>query len=285
MTRRNGVRRTCHKTRKTKKASAMHLKINGLNFHLEDRGNSDGLPLVFLHSWAGSSRSWKYVVAALPSRLRPIAIDQRGWGRSGSPSSGFQLADLASDAKEIVKALKLDRYVLVGHSMGGKVAQLIASERPEKLSGLILVAPAMPGPMHRPPEVREGMVGVMNSAALIQQTIDNTLTAKRLSSEVNAQVIEDALGGSPEAKRAWPMSTSQEDIRERVGRIQVPTLVVANELDKVDPVPELRAELLPRIPHAEMKIIPATGHLSPLESPLELAEIIGQFSERLSQDK
>jgi hypothetical protein len=52
--------------------------------------------------------------------------------------------------------------------------------------------------MHRPPEVREGMVGVMNSAALIQQTIDNTLTAKRLSAEVNAQVIEDGLRGSPE---------------------------------------------------------------------------------------
>jgi predicted alpha/beta-fold hydrolase len=122
------------KPEKTKRASAMHLKINGLNLHLEDRGNSDGLPLVFLHSWAGSTHSWKYVVAALPNRLRPITIDQRGWGRSESHSSGFQLADLTSDAKEVVKALKLDRYVLVGHSMGGKVAQLIASERPEKLS-------------------------------------------------------------------------------------------------------------------------------------------------------
>jgi alpha/beta hydrolase fold len=103
------------KPEKTKRASAMHLKINGLNLHLEDRGNSDGLPLVFLHSWAGSTHSWKYVVAALPNRLRRITIDQRGWGRSESHSSGFQLADLASDAKEVVKALKLDRYVLVGH--------------------------------------------------------------------------------------------------------------------------------------------------------------------------
>src|SRR5277367_6176165 len=189
----------------------MHLKINGFNLHVEDSGNSDGLPLVFLHSWAGSSRSWKYVVAALPNRLRPIAIDQRGWGRSDSPSSGFHLAGLASDVKEVVKALKIDRYVLVGHSMGGKVAQLIASERPEKLSGLILVAPAMPGPLRFPHERREGMVNVMNSADLIQQMIDNMLTAKRLSPEANAQVIEDGLRGSPEAKRAWPLSTSQED--------------------------------------------------------------------------
>ena len=163
---------------------------------------------------------------------------------------------------------------------GGEVAQLIASERPEKLSGLILVAPAMPGPLHFPPERREGMVNIMNSAALIQQTIDNMLTAKRLSSEVNAQVIEDGLRGSPEAKRAWPISTSQEDLREIVSQIQVPTLVIAGELDKVDPVSELQSELLPRIPHAEMKIIPATGHLSPLESPTEVAEMIRYFLEK-----
>jgi pimeloyl-ACP methyl ester carboxylesterase len=62
-------------------------------------------------------------------------------------------------------------------------------------------------------------------------------------------------------------------------------LVIAGELDKVDSVSELQSELLPRIPHAEMKIIPATGHLSPLESPIELAEIISHFSEELGQDK
>jgi pimeloyl-ACP methyl ester carboxylesterase len=259
----------------------MHLKINGLNLHLEDSGNSDGLPLVFLHSWAGSARSWKYVVDALPSRLRTITVDHRGWGRSESHLSGFDLAGLASDAKEVVKALKLDRYVLIGHSMGGKVAQLIASERPEKLSGLILVAPAMPGPLRFPPERREDMVHTMDSAVLIQQTIDNMLTAKRLSPEVNAQVIEDALRGSPEAKRAWPISASQEDIRERVGLIQVPTLVIAGELDKVDPVSELQSELLSRISRAEMKIIPATGHLSPLESPIEVAELIIRFLEQM----
>jgi pimeloyl-ACP methyl ester carboxylesterase len=259
----------------------MHLTINGLKLHLEDRGNSDRLPLLFLHSWAGSARSWKFVVDALPDGLRPITIDHSGWGESEShSSSGFDLASLASDVKEVVKVLGLKRYVLVGHSMGGKIAEFIASERPAKLSGLILVAPAMPGPLRFPLERREAMVATMDSAGLIQQTIDTMLTAKRLSPDVNAQVIEDALRGSPEAKRAWPLATSQEDIRESVSQIQVPTLVIAGELDKVDPVSELKTELLPRIPHAEMKIIPATGHLSPLESPTEVAELISYFLKR-----
>jgi pimeloyl-ACP methyl ester carboxylesterase len=98
---------------------------------------------------------------------------------------------------------------------------------------------------------------------------------------MDAQVIEDALRGSPEAKRAWPISTSPEDIRERVRLVQVPTLVIAGELDKVDPVSELQSELLSRISHAEMKIIPATGHLSPLESPIEVAELIIRFLEQM----
>jgi 3-oxoadipate enol-lactonase len=84
-----------------------------------------------------------------------------------------------------------------------------------------------------------------------------------------------------EAKRAWPISTSQEDIRGRVGLIQIPTLVIAGELDKVDPVSELQSELLSRIPHAEVKVIPATGHLSPLESPIEVAELITRFLEQM----
>ena len=62
-----------------------------------------------------------------------------------------------------------------------------------------------------------------------------------------------------------------------MGKIDVPTLIIAGELDKVDPASELKSELLSRIPHAEMKIIPATGHLSPLESPTEVAEMIIHF--------
>jgi hypothetical protein len=102
-------------------------------------------------------------------------------------------------------------------------------EWPEKLSGLILVASAMPGPMHRPPKVMEGMVGVMNSAALIQQTIDNTLTAKRLSAEVNAQVVEDGLRGSPEDEA--PHTAIAKSVQRRSvkvianhGEIAMPTI-------------------------------------------------------------
>jgi pimeloyl-ACP methyl ester carboxylesterase len=191
------------------------------------------------------------------------------------------LADLAADAAGVIAALGLKRYVLVGHSMGGKVAQLLASGRPDGLAGLILVAPSPPQPMVLPPAVREMMAGAYASREAVEMSIDQMLTAKPLSPEDRQQVIEDSLGGAAPAKAAWPRATSLEDITDRVGAIAVPTLVIAGEQDRVDSVATLERELLPRIPGAVMRVVPGTGHLSMLESPDEVARLIAEFAETL----
>ena len=80
---------------------------------------------------------------------------------------------------------------------------------------------------------------------------------------------------------AWPRATSLEDITGEMTAIAVPTVVIAGECDKVDPVDVLRAEVLTRIPQAVMHVLPGTGHLSPLESPQELAALIGRFADAL----
>jgi pimeloyl-ACP methyl ester carboxylesterase len=103
------------------------------------------------------------------------------------------------------------------------------------------------------------------------------LTAKRLSTEDREQVIEDSLRGSAPAKIVWPRATSLEDIAACVADINVPTLVIAGELDRVDPPIRLQAELLPRIPQAVMHVLPGTGHLSMLESPGAVTTLIADF--------
>lgn len=254
----------------------MKIASNGITLHVEEQGQGD-LALVFLHYWGGSARTWKHVAAELATRFHTFAIDQRGWGQSEAPASGYALADLAADAEGIVEALTLHRYVLVGHSMGGKVAQLMASRHPAGLMGLVLVAPSPPTPMAVPAEAREMMVGAYESRATVEATIDNVLTAKPLSAEDREGVIQDSLRGAPAAKQAWPRATSQENIAEQVSNIDVPTVVIAGELDRVVPVGVLRAELLSRVPQAVMHVLPGTGHLSMLESPGELTELIRSF--------
>ena len=102
----------------------MDITTNNVRLHVEDQGQG-ATTLVFLHYWGGSSRTWREVIGALGPDVRCIAIDQRGWGRSDAPAEGYVLADLAADAEGVIGALGLERYILVGHSMGGKVAQLI----------------------------------------------------------------------------------------------------------------------------------------------------------------
>jgi pimeloyl-ACP methyl ester carboxylesterase len=192
------------------------------------------------------------------------------------------LADLAADAEGVISELNLQRYVLIGHSMGGKVAQLMASSEPVELAGLILVAPSPPSPMVMPARAREIMAGAYASRETVEAAIDTMLTAKPLSVEDREQVIEDSLRGAPQAKVAWPKFTSIEDIAAQVGDITVPTLVIAGELDRVDPPIRLRAELLTRIPQAVMHVLPGTGHLSMLESPDAVAGLIADFSRDLT---
>jgi pimeloyl-ACP methyl ester carboxylesterase len=259
----------------------MKVASNGLAIHVEEQGHGD-VALVFLHYWGGSSRTWRHVIAGLAPSFRTIAIDHRGWGQSDAPDTGYSLADLAADAEGVIAALNLRRYIVIGHSMGGKVAQLMASRRPEGLAGLVLVAPSPPQPLAMPPAAREIMAGAYATRETVEAAIDNMLTAKPLSAEDREQVIADSLRGAPPAKLAWPTATSLEDITAEVGAIDVPTLVIAGASDRVDSPELLREELLARIPHAAMQVLPDTGHLSMLESPDALIPLMADFCRSIS---
>ncbi|CAG9266345.1 putative 2-succinyl-6-hydroxy-2,4-cyclohexadiene-1-carboxylate synthase [Paraburkholderia unamae] len=254
----------------------MEIETNGTRIHVKDQG-SGALALVFLHYYGGSSRTWDGVAAALPDRYRIVATDHRGWGDSAAPADGYGIADLAADAEGVIEALGLERYILVGHSMGGKVAQCIASRRPGGLEGVVLVAPAPPTPAVLTDEQRATLAGAYQSRESVEFVIDHVLSARPLDAALREQVIEDSLKAAPQAKAAWPNVAMFEDIGAAVTSIDVPTIVVCGEHDQVDRISTLQAELLPRIPHAQMHILPGTGHLSPLEAPGELARIIAQF--------
>ena len=254
----------------------MEIRSNGTRIHVAQQGSGE-LALVFLHYYGGSSRTWDGVAGALADHYRIVATDHRGWGESEAPAEGYGIADLAADAEGVIQTLGLKRYVVVGHSMGGKVAQLIASRWPDGLEGLVLVAPSPPSPMLLSDEQRATLTGAYQSRESVEFVIDHVLTATALNATLREQVIEDSLKGAPQAKAAWPNVAMREDITAAVASIDVPTIVISGELDQVDRVATLQAELMPRIPHAALHLLPEIGHLSPLEAPVEVAQIIAQF--------
>jgi pimeloyl-ACP methyl ester carboxylesterase len=257
------------------------IDTQGFSLHVELAG--EGLPtLVFLHYWGGSARTWSPVIEQLAGTVRCVAYDQRGWGRSGGPTDGYAISDLAEDALAVVAALELDDYVLVGHSMGGKVAQAVAAGHPEGLRGLVLVAPAPATPKLLPDEAREQMLSAYETRESVLVTLENMLSYTKLSDSLREQVVEDSLAGTPGANRTWPTSAIAEDVSTSIDTIDVPVLVLVGEHDLVEPVGFLQETVARHIPNAQLRVIQGSGHLLPLEAPEEVAAQIRAFIEDAS---
>jgi pimeloyl-ACP methyl ester carboxylesterase len=146
------------------------IDTNGAAIQIAETG--DGAPaLVFLHYWGGSSRTWQAVIDRLGGRPRTIAFDQRGGGVSVATDGRYDLGAMADDAATVAHTLGLDRCVLVGHSIGGKVARVVAKRRPQALVGLVLVAPAPPTPMPVPDAQRAAMLDSYGSRQGLEQAL------------------------------------------------------------------------------------------------------------------
>ena len=252
----------------------MKINIGELSLNVLESGAGEPA-LLFLHYWGGSARTWKRVIEKLRSSFRCIAYDQRGWGESDAPADGYAVADVAGDAAALVRALDLKRYVLVGHSMGGKAAQFLAAQRPAGLEALVLVAPASPLPQNIPEAAREAQLHAYDTRDTVLQAIA-FLTARPPNESTVEQIVEDSLRGSAAAKLAWPTSAAYEDISERIKDINVPTLILAGDQDRQDPLHQ-QLEVIPRIPGARLEVVRESGHLSPIDQPGQLADAIRAF--------
>ncbi|HET7517434.1 MAG TPA: alpha/beta hydrolase [Actinomycetes bacterium] len=128
---------------------------DGVRLHARDWGGS-GQTVVLLHGLASNARIWDGVASRLAGAgLRVVALDQRGHGDSGQPSSGYDFASLVRDLDAALAALGLERPVLAGHSWGANVALQFAAERPGTLAGLALVDGGLLGVGERTDETRE----------------------------------------------------------------------------------------------------------------------------------
>ncbi len=248
------------------------VRVNGVDINVIDVG-CGGPAFIFLHYWGGSSRTWGPVIAGLSETNRCIAIDFRGWGQSSKDAPDYELEMLASDVIGVVEELGLQEFIIVGHSMGGKVAQLVAARKPEGLEALILIAPAPPTPMNVPKEQREQMIASYQ-ARQGAETVVGILSERRLTDAHREQVIEDTLRGAPDAKRAWPERGMTKDISEKASEIDVPVRVIVGSADKVESETALRAAFHEALPGTQFVVLPGVGHLSPLEATAEVVDAI-----------
>ncbi|WP_116216119.1 alpha/beta fold hydrolase [Streptomyces olivoreticuli] len=242
------------------------------------RRGQRGPTLVFAHYWGGSAGTWDAVVERLPADRDTARFDQRGWSSSRALPGPYHLDQLADDLIGLVEGLGLDRFVLVGHSMGGKVCQLVAARRPAGLAGLALLAPAPPEPpAGLTVEHRRSLAHAYDSARTVGQALDDALTAAPLEETVRSAVVRDSLAGDDAARREWPLRGIAADVTDAARAIDVPVVVLAGEHDKVEPPHVLRRHLLPYAPQARFGVVPGSGHLLPLEAPEAVAAALEDF--------
>src|SRR5271156_4877649 len=171
-----------------------NIRVGKVEIYAEEQGMG-GPTLVFLHYWGGSRRTWSEVIGRLSDRFRCVAVDLRGWGKSDHHAEDYSLSSQADDVEGVINALNLKDFILVGHSMGGKIAQILADRRPDGLRAVVLVAPAPPTPLLAPNERKRYMLDSYTTPEGIEDAL-KVINHRPLTSAQRAQVTEDSVGGA-----------------------------------------------------------------------------------------
>lgn len=254
----------------------MQLKINGTILNVFESGarNYNKRPtLVFLHYFGGSSGSWTEVIEKLENDFHSVAPDMRGFGASASAAENFAVKDYADDAAALISVLKIENFILVGHSMGGKIALALAARKPKGLQSLILLAPSPPTPEPIKEFERERLLNSHGNRWAATETVHKAAGGK-LPDAVFARAIDDNLKTSEAAWKAWLNRGSREDISAQIKKINVPVLIAAGEKDENMTAELLEREIAQRICQARLKVIEKAHHLLPLEMPDAIADLI-----------
>jgi pimeloyl-ACP methyl ester carboxylesterase len=120
-----------------------YIHVNGINLHYLDWGGA-GQSVVCVHGITGQAHAWDEVASALSPRYHVYAVDLRGHGDSEKPAIGYRIAEYTADIDAFVDALHIAPFILIGHSLGGRIGAIYAGLHPEKLSKAILEDPAFP---------------------------------------------------------------------------------------------------------------------------------------------
>ncbi|MCP3099301.1 alpha/beta hydrolase [Myxococcus sp. K15C18031901] len=231
--------------------------------------------VVLVHGWMVSGAVWTSLLESLDlTGLRLVVPDARGTGQSGRAKEGFSIQGLAQDVLAVVDAVGAKRFTVVGHSMGGQVAQWIASEVPDRVEGLALfnTVPASGLPL---PSDAAGLFRTSAGDRQKQSTILG-LACKKLSAEALEVALADAATVSEDSIQKVFDAWTAGGFESRLASITAPTLVVSTD-DPFLPPSFLRQAVAGHIRGARMAHIPGPGHYPQVESPHETAAVLSAF--------
>ncbi|SNX56121.1 pimeloyl-ACP methyl ester carboxylesterase [Streptomyces sp. TLI_55] len=251
------------------------LEVDGAALTYDDEGPRDGegVPLVFVHGWTADRHRWDHQLAHFAAKRRVIRLDLRGHGDS-SGAGVRTIAELADDVLALLDHLAVERCVLVGHSMGGMIAQTITLAHPERVERLVLVNSIGRMTYSRGRGLLMGVSTLVPFKLFVAANIQRAFAPGYPRDEIRAYVKASA--NTPrEVVMTLYGAMRAFDVLDRVGEIRVPTLMVHGYHDIQLPVRQM-LRMAKAYPDAEVRIIDA-GHELPVEKPEELTRTLDRF--------
>jgi pimeloyl-ACP methyl ester carboxylesterase len=265
------------------------IETNGLSLHYLDWGGEDPVRAIALHGFALNCHSWDEVAPGLLRRVRLLAFDQRGHGLSDRAPSveDYSRDAMVADLEEIVRALELDRPVIIGHSMGGMNALTFAGRHPDRVRALVLVDV---GPEIRVDGASEVLQFVRGPYELesLDAWVEHThryypyRSKEAIRHRLEVSLVETGRGTlrkqyDERFRRDFGgVEPSREDLWEAAHAIRCPTLLVHGGASPVLSL-EMAQRFADEVEKVRFTSIPGAGHSVAGDRPAEFVEVVLEF--------
>lgn len=248
---------------------------NGQEISYRESGSGDRT-ILFIHGNSAFSLWWERVMQHLPGGWRAVAPDLRGCGDSAKPAKDWTWQELCGDIHLFAEALGLRQVVLVGHSLGGTIAQQVAADHPKLVSRLVIINPGPPEGLHFDEVWYQRADMLVKMPDMMKMALAATMpTAPK--DEFYTRLLDESIAKS---LSAWLPNTraleATGDLPERVKGIAAPTLIIYGKQDML---------ITPAMVEHIRELIPGTvldvwdiGHSAPAEAPDRLARRLVEFA-------
>ncbi len=268
------------------------IEMRGLRFHYRDwPAKRPGAPtLILLHGYTGHARSWDAFAEAMTDRYRVIALDQRGHGETAwAPADRYGVEDMADDLAAFVRALRLERFTLLGLSMGGMVAMEYAGRRPKELAAVVIVDIAPELVRSGAARITEGQKATDVFASKDEAFAQARALDPRPPEAHHRHRIDNNLMRTEDGAWTWRYDRAlrgpgvlrprdRETAWRSCAAIEVPTLLVRGELSDLLS-PEIAERMVRTVAGAKFAEVKGSGHSVPLDAPDGFLEAARTFLE------
>ncbi|MBH8577347.1 alpha/beta hydrolase [Nostocaceae cyanobacterium CENA369] len=256
------------------------VQVNGVDLFYDIKGT--GEPLILIAGFLCDLSYWSLIMPSLVPRYQVIRFDNRGMGRSSAPDSPYSMQQMANDVAALLDRIGIDKVHVVGHSMGGQIAQELALAHPQKVNSMILVSSLAKGDERFNSLIETwGDLPVRVDLKLYEKIILPWIFTDEFYSipGMIEGLIEFAIN-YPFAPKAYTLyhhsrAILASDTTERLKQINCPTLVLVGKQDILTPV-KFSQQLTQGIAKAELVVLDG-GHGFLIESPDAVASVMLKF--------